>query len=181
MREKTLPLSFEEITEEDLPEITTVMTRSFDDDSRKHRGLERGGPDGYDNGDFFRQWLFPYQESVGYKILSEGQIIGGIIVWILPEGHNILGTIFVDPAYQDRGVGTRTWQFIESTYPETKSWRLGTPPWATKNHQFYQAKCGFVRVESDPIIGSPEDTTVYWKEMSDQVTCTPTPDAPDAA
>jgi len=168
MSQKKLPLSFVEITEEDLPELTTVMTRSFDDDSRKHRGLERGGPEGYDNGDFFRTWLFPYQESVGYKILSKGQIIGGIIVWILPEGDNILGTIFVNPAYQDRGVGTRTWQFIESTYPETKSWRLATPDWATKNHHFYAVKCGFSKVESDPLIGSPpEDASIYRKEMGE--------------
>jgi len=168
MSRKKLPLSFVEIAEEDLPELTEVMTRSFDDDSRKHRGLERGGPEGYDNGDFFRTWLFPYQESVGYKILSKGQIIGGIIVWILPEGDNILGTIFVDPAYQDRGVGTRTWQFIESTYPETKSWRLATPDWATKNHHFYAVKCGFSKVESDPLIGSPpEDASIYRKEMGE--------------
>ena len=168
MSRKRLPLSFVEIAEEDLPELTEVMTRSFDDDSRKHRGLERGGPEGYDNGDFFRTWLFPYQESVGYKILSKGQIIGGIIVWILPEGDNILGTIFVDPAYQDRGVGTRTWQFIESTYPETKSWRLATPDWDTKNHHFYAVKCGFSKVESDPLIGSPpEDASIYRKEMGE--------------
>ena len=168
MSRKKLPLSFVEITEEDLPELTAVMTRAFDDDAQKHRGLEKGGPEGYDNGDFFRTWLFPYQESVGYKILSEDQIIGAIIVWILPEGHNILGTIFIDPAYQDRGVGTRTWQFIEFTYPETKSWRLATPTWATKNHHFYQENCGFDRVESDPIIGSPpEDASMYRKEMDD--------------
>ena len=168
MSRKKLPLSFVEIVEEDLPELTEVMTRAFDDDAQKHRGLEKGGPEGYDNGDFFRTWLFPYQESVGYKILSKGQIIGGIIVWILPEGDNILGTIFVDPAYQDRGVGTRTWQFIESTYPETKSWRLATPDWATKNHHFYAVKCGFSKVESDPLIGSPpEDASIYRKEMGE--------------
>jgi GNAT superfamily N-acetyltransferase len=166
MSQKKLPLSFEEITEEDLPELTAVMTRSFDDDSRKHRGLEKRGPEGYDNGDFFRTWLFPYKESVGYKILSKDQITGGIIVWILPEGDNILGTIFVDPACQDLGVGTRTWQFIEATYPKTKSWRLATPDWATKNHHFYRVKCGFSKVESDPLIGSPpEEASIYRSEM----------------
>ena len=168
MSRKKLPLSFVEITEEDLPELTEVMTRAFDDDAQKHRGVEKGGPEGYDNGDFFRTWLFPYEESVGYKILSKDQIIGGIIVWILLEGHNILGTIFVDPPYQDRGVGTRTWQFIEATYPKTKSWRLATPDWATKNHHFYAVKCGFSKVESDLLIGSPpEEASIYRKEMGD--------------
>ena len=167
MNEKALSLSFEEISEADIPELTEVMTRAFDDDARKHQGLEKGGPEGYDNGEFFRTWLLPYQESVGYKILSQGMSVGGIIVWILPEGHNILGTIFIDPAYQDRGVGTQTWQFIEATYPETRSWRLATPPWATKNHHFYGVKCGFSKVESDPLIPQPEGNTIYRKEMGD--------------
>ena len=168
MNRQALELSFEEMSEEDLTDITEVMTRAFDDDAQKHRGLERGGPEGYDNGDFFRTWLFPYEESVGYKILWEDKIIGGFIVWILPEGHNILGTIFVDPPYQDRGAGTQTWDFIEATYPETKSWRLVTPNWATKNHHFYKVKCGFTMVESDTLIDSPqEDGSIYRKEMSD--------------
>ena len=161
-----MPLSFEEFLEADIPALTPVMTRAFDDDALKHLGQEHGGPPGYDNGDFFRTWLFGYERTVGYKVMAEGKAIAGIIVWILPGDRNILGAIFVDPECQDRGVGTRLWQFIEATYPETKSWRLATPPWATKNHYFYQMKCGFQKVDSDPIIGSPEGETVYRKEMT---------------
>jgi GNAT superfamily N-acetyltransferase len=150
-------LVFEPITETDVPELTAVMTRAFDDDAQKHLGQERGGPPGYDDGEFFRKWLFGYQESVGYKIIAEDKLIGGIIVWILEHGDNILGTVFVDPASQDQGVGTRTWQFIEATYPETRSWTLETPVWATKNHHFYEEKCGFHRVDVQ------EDTVVYRK------------------
>jgi GNAT superfamily N-acetyltransferase len=158
-------LAFETITEADIPELTWVMTRAFDDDAQKHLSLERGGPPGYDNGGFFREWLFGYDQTDGYKVLRAGHVIGGVIVWILPDGHNVLGTIFVDPAAQDQGVGTRMWQFIETRYGETKSWRLTTPRWATKNHHFYAVKCGFVRVDSDPIVGSPEGEYVYRKDM----------------
>jgi GNAT superfamily N-acetyltransferase len=161
-------LSFEEIVEADIPRLTEVMARAFDDDAQRHRGLERGGPEGYDNGDFFRKWLFGYQESVGYKVSRGGRAIAGIIVWILPGGHNILGTIFVDPAHQDRGVGTQLWRFVEARYPETRSWRLATPPWATKNHHFYEAKCGFRRVASDPLLADLEDEFVYRKEMEQE-------------
>lgn len=150
-------LVFEPITETDVPELTAVMTRAFDDDTQKHLGQERGGPPGYDDGEFFRKWHFGYQESVGYKIIAEDKVIGGIIVWILEHGDNILGTVFVDPAFQDQGVGTRTWQFIETTYPESRSWTLETPVWATKNHHFYEEKCGFHRVDVR------EDTVVYRK------------------
>jgi GNAT superfamily N-acetyltransferase len=152
-------LVFEPITETDVPELTAVMTRAFDDDAQKHLGQERGGPPGYDDGEFFRKWLFGYQESVGYKIIAEDKVIGGVIVWILEHGDNILGTVFVDPASQDQGVGTRIWQFIETTYPESRSWTLETPVWATKNHHFYEEKCGFHRVDVQ------EDTVIYRKSM----------------
>lgn len=159
-----IPLVFKEIEEADVPALTTVMTLAFDDDAQKHLGEERGGPEGYDDGEFFRMWLFGYDESVGFKVLTGDRVVGGIIVWVLPDNHNVLGTIFVDPEWQDMGVGQRTWRFIEETYPDTRSWRLATPSHATKNHHFY-AKCGFSKVESDPIIPAEEGITIYRKEM----------------
>lgn len=157
-------LAIESMREEDIPSFTPVMQRAFDDDARKHLGKDRGGPPGYNNGDFFRQWLLPYQESVGYKVSSGDSLIGGIIVWILPEGHNILGTIFVDPDWQDQGIGQRIWAFIKQTCPDAKSWRLGTPPWAIKNHYFYE-RCGFLRVDEDPLIKPEDDSVIYRKEI----------------
>jgi len=154
-----LTLSFEQIVEADVPELTEVMTRAFDDDSQKHLGIEKGGPPGYDDGEFFRKWLFGYEQTIGFKIVSDGTVVGGLIVWDMEDGNNYLGTIFVDPAYQDRGVGTRAWQFVEETYPGARSWTLGTPIWATKNHHFYEHKCGFRRVEVK------EDEIVYRKDM----------------
>jgi GNAT superfamily N-acetyltransferase len=162
---KGLVISFEALKESDIPVVTGVMKRAFDDDARKHLGENSGGPPGYDDGEFFRTWLLPYKESVGYKIISDDQVIGAIIVWILPEGHNILGTIFVDPDFQDLGIGQQTWVFIEDTYPETISWRLATPEWATKNHHFY-TKCGFEQVDSDPLIPPEEESVIYRKELS---------------
>jgi GNAT superfamily N-acetyltransferase len=156
-----MDLSFEVITEADIPELTRVMTRAFDDDSRKHLGKEKGGPEGYDNGDFFRKWLFGQTVTEGFKVMADGAVIGGFIVWILPTGHNILGTIFIDPDFQDRGVGRETWKFIEEKYPQTKSWRLTTPKFAKKNHYFYNEKCEFTRVP-----GGPADEYQYRKMMT---------------
>ncbi len=158
-------LSFEEIVEVDIPELTSVMTRAFDDDARKHLGLERSGPEGYDNGGFFRKWLLGYEETVGYKAVTHGVIVGAAIVWIFEHGRNLLGTIFVDPAYQDRGVGTSLWQFIEKTHSDTAIWRLGTPSWAIKNHYFYEQKCGFRRIEAEAVVESTDDSWVYQKKM----------------
>jgi len=158
-----MDLTFEEAAEEDIPELTRVMTRAFDDDSQKHLGIEKGGPEGYDNGEFFRKWLLPYKESVGYKILLDGEVIGCVIVWIFDHGENSLGTIFVDPEYQDQGIGTRAWRFIEETYPDAKSWTLETPSWATKNHYFYEKKCGFRKIEEKET--SEGTSFIYQKVM----------------
>ncbi len=159
-----LKLLFEKFEQSDIPELTGVMTRAFDDDAQKHLGKPRGGPEGYDNGDFFRTWLFGYDVTRGFKVVHRGKAIGGMVLWILPDGNNILGAIFVEPAYQDRGVGAQMWQFVEATYPQTRSWRLATPDWATKNHAFY-AKCGFKRVGRDALPDVPEGFFVYQKEM----------------
>jgi len=40
---------------DDIPERAPVMKRAFDDDSQKHLGKPWGGPEGYDDGGFFRR------------------------------------------------------------------------------------------------------------------------------
>jgi GNAT superfamily N-acetyltransferase len=158
-------LKFSPITEVDFPQLTEVMTRAFDDDAQRHFGREKGGPPGYDNGEFFRKWLLGYEWTRGYKAVLDDRIVGGIIVWIFDTGKNILGTIFVDPGFQDRGIGGRIWDFVEATYPETRTWQLETPSVAVKNHHFYE-KCGFSKVAVKPAEGDlPCESWVYRKNV----------------
>ncbi|HML24591.1 MAG TPA: GNAT family N-acetyltransferase [Aggregatilinea sp.] len=157
-----MTLTFAEAGEQDIPDLTRVMTRAFDDESRTYRGLDKGGPEGYDNGDFFRQWMLGYDETTGYTILLDGEVVGGLIVWIIPGGHNHLGVIFVDPAVQDRGIGTQAWQFVERTYPGAKSWRLETPAWSLKNHAFYERKCGFTKIDETD---SPDGVMFVYRKI----------------
>ena len=65
---------------------------------------------------------------------------------MLPDWVDFLGTMFVDPDYQNRAVGPQAWQLIEAAYPQTRDWTLGTPKWAIRNHFFYQEKCGFTKI-----------------------------------
>ena len=152
MQTKEMVVTYERMAEADIPELAAVMKRAFDDDSQKHLGRPEGGPEGYDNGDFFRKWVFGEAGGIGWKIMVDGKVAGAFIVWTWPQGDNVLGAIFVDPAWQDLGLGTQTWAFIEATYPDAASWRLDTPLWARKNHYFYE-KLGFVRakVEGDMV------------------------------
>lgn len=152
-------------TGEDIHELTRVMTLAFDDDAQKHLGQPKGGPPGYDTGDFFRKWM-PYKKSVTYRIVAEGKTVGGIIVWIYEHGRNVLGTIFVDPSYQDRGIGTAAWRLIEATYPDTKSWNLGTPSWAIKNHHFYE-KNGFKKIREESVDDMPGGVSFIYSKVVD--------------
>lgn len=127
---------FERALESDIPAMTGVMTRAFDDDSRRFRGLPEGGPPGYNTGEFLEKWMKP---GLCYKMLRSDEIIGVFIVFTnVPQpGHNVLGTIFIDPAYQDRGIGTQAMSFIHETFPAER-WLLETPKWATRDHHFYR-------------------------------------------
>ncbi len=160
-------IQFEEIQEADIPSLTRAMQRAFDHDAQVHLGEERGGPEGYDDGEFFRKWLFSYDESRGCKILLDGQVIGGFIVWIFKSQNNQLGTIFIDPDFQDQGVGTQSWKFIEAAYPDTLNWELGTPDWAVKNHYFYEQKCGFEKVGEDSVQDRDGVSFIYKKRMGE--------------
>ncbi len=158
-----MPLIIDLILEADFEELTGVMTRAFDDDAQKYLGKDEGGPEGYNNGEFFHTWLVPYEQSKGYKAIDEatGKIIGAIIVWILPtEPHNIVGTIFVEPKEQRKGVATALWNYVSKHYPEKKPWILETPEWAAAAHGFYE-KMGFHQIEKKEYTEGPEQFSVF--------------------
>lgn len=138
---------FEPATENDIPEITRAMVRAFDDDSRRFRGIERGGPPGYDTGEFLRKWM---PVGTAYKVIDSDRIVGCFIVFTdNPEiGENWLGTIFIDPDFQNQGIGTQAMNFIHETFPSL-TWRLETPDWSTRNHHFYE-KCGYRKIDEHP-------------------------------
>lgn len=163
-----MELDYQIATEEDIPLLTNLMTITFDDDTRKFLGKEKGGPDGYDNGDFFRRWMVEPPNSTGYKIIdkSTDEVIGFFLVFEGKEGQNALGNIFIHPAFQHKGIGYETWKFIEKTF-KAKSWILDTPSWAVRNHHFYEKKCGFKKVDERPFReeGVSGSLFIYLKEL----------------
>ena len=142
-------LIFEKFQPEDVELFTLIMKSAFDGDAQRHLNEESGGPEGYDNGDFLRQWAL-HKDSQAYKISKDDKPVGVIIVWINKNNENFLGNLFIDPAFQDKGLGLLAWRFIENEYPETLIWRTETPGYSKRNHHFYVNKCGFsiVRIEN---------------------------------
>lgn len=157
-RENKPLVRFEKATEKDVPELTKIMKKAFDDDAIRFKGNpEGGGPPGYDDGSFLMKWGLTGdgQNPPGLlcKILVDTEkgekLVGAFIVFIDEKvgtpGNNTLGNIFVDPKWQDRGIGSQAMQYIFATFP-AKRWVLGTPEWATRNHHFYE-KNGFAKIK----------------------------------
>lgn len=142
-------ITFHEMKEEDIPMLTRIMKRAFDEDTRIHLGRESGGPPGYDDGTFLRRYGLDPRSSA-YRIQLGDTTIGAVILWINPRTHvNFLGNIFVDPSLQNRGVGLRIWQAVEAMVPDTRVWRTETPGFSRRNHNFYVNKCGFHVIRID--------------------------------
>ncbi|WOO37705.1 GNAT family N-acetyltransferase [Anaerocolumna sp. AGMB13020] len=142
-------ITFRPMESQDIDELTRIAKRAFDEDSKMHTNNEEGGPEGYDDGSFLRKWgLHP--DSTAFKIYRDEELIGGIVLWIKTDKHHFLGTIFLDAAEENKGVGTKVWQMVEEMYPDTLSWSTETPIFSRRNHNFYINKCGFhcVRIEN---------------------------------
>jgi len=157
-------IELQALTEEDIEQLVRIMTRAFDHDTWIHLGKEKGGPDGYDDGRFLRKWgLNSPTES--FKVLLNGTLIGGLILWIRKNGRNYLGTIFIDPPFQGMGIGTKIWRMVESAHPEARSWMTDTPGFAKRNHHFYVHKLGFeiVRIENQG--KQKEEIYIFEKKM----------------
>ena len=113
---------------------------------RQGKGIWRKtcGPDGYDTGEFLRKWGM-HKDASSYCVS-----LGGVILWIKEDNNNFLGNIFLDPLYENQGLGTKVWNMIEEKYPDAKTWNTETPVFSSRNHNFYVNKCGFhiIKIEN---------------------------------
>ncbi|MBP7689472.1 MAG: GNAT family N-acetyltransferase [Thermoflexales bacterium] len=131
----------------DAAELTDVQTHTFDEDTRAHGQGERGGPPGYDS----VAWQIEMMQHCQYfKIVDDQHIIGGAIVFRVRPGDYKLGRIYLDPEFQNRGLGSSVMQLIEQQFPTAERWTLDTPHWAKRNHHFYE-KLGYVKVREEAI------------------------------
>jgi len=105
-----------------------------------------GGPPGY-NSPAWQQRAMGFGDY--FKILVDGQLAGGLIVIRQKPREYEVGRIFVDPEYQNQGVGTRAFDLLWEAYPLAKRWIVGTPDWNTRTRHFYQ-KVGFEPVPNPP-------------------------------
>lgn len=142
-------ITFADIATDDIPNLTNLMSRAFEAEFRRQGGTELREIDLYCTSDYFKRWPHGCIEADAYKITRDGVAVGGVIVWRFNERERVLGMLFVGPEYQNNGLGQHIWNFLERTYPDTERWSLASPRWASKNHYFYEYRCGFQRVGDD--------------------------------
>lgn len=141
-------IAFERATSADAETLVKIQVASFHDDARLYPGVEIGGPPGYDS---VENALAKMREHDYYKIVLDGQIVGGIVVYDEGQGHYHLDLIYIHPDQHNLGIGSRAMQFLEKTYP-AKKWTLDTPLYAVRNQHFYE-KFGFVKVGQEDVDG----------------------------
>lgn len=137
-------IRFKKAKTEDAKALALVSWRAFDHDV--HYGASGpGGPPGYKSDRWQSKMM---RMGKYYKILSDEHIIGGIIIFPKKRGHYELGRIFIDPEFQNQGIGTQAFKFIWQEFPLSRKWTLDTPVWNLRNRHFYK-KRGFVEVGKD--------------------------------
>jgi GNAT superfamily N-acetyltransferase len=137
--------TFLRATPEDVETLVAVQIAAFNNDAMIYPGVAVGGPPGYDS---VKENLLQMHDDDYYKILVDGEIVGGIIVAHVGGGHFHIGVLYIHPDYHGQGIGSAALQFIESTYP-ARRWTLNTPSYATRNHRFYE-KHGYVKTGEHP-------------------------------
>ncbi len=137
-------VKFERARLGDAERLAEVSKLAFDYDI--HYGAPGpGGPPGYDSEKWQRQ-IMGFGDY--YKILDGKRIIGGIIILRNAVREYEVGRIYIEPEFQNQGIGTEAFQFLWDSYPLAKRWTLGTPGWNERTQHFYK-KVGFVEIGRD--------------------------------
>ena len=146
-------IKLEKAHPKDIEKLTETQIRTFiDDNKNKPQGCSQEGPPGYNSLKWNEHWV---QNTPYYKIIYNGQLVGGLILFELGKGHMEVGRIWVDPMFQSLGIGQSAMQEMFRLHTGIKKWTLGTPLWAVRNQHFYE-KMGFKKVhitEVDPDLG----------------------------
>jgi RimJ/RimL family protein N-acetyltransferase len=135
---------FEKARLADTEELAEVSKRAFDHDI--HYGAPGpGGPPGYDS----PAWQAKVMRFGDYYKISDGKrVIGGMVIMRRAAREYEVGRIFIEPEFQDQGIGTEAFEFLWEKYSLAKRWTLDTPAWNLRTRHFYE-KVGFVEIGKD--------------------------------
>ena len=141
---------FRKARHSDAEALARTSELAFHDDVKYGAPGPPGGPPGY-NSAAWQKRMMGIGEYYTIQVSEPGagsQVVGGIIVFRKATREYELGRIFLTPAYQNQGIGTRAFEFLWQTYPLAKRWTLGTPKWNRRTRHFYK-KVGLSEIGED--------------------------------
>lgn len=80
-----------------------------------------------------------------YTIWLDNYIIGAIDIRPLDDKRLRLSKLFLRTEYQNKGLGSKIIQLMESEFPLIRDWSLYTPYLNKRNHHFYE-KLGYIKI-----------------------------------
>jgi GNAT superfamily N-acetyltransferase len=107
----------------------------------------------YDNGE---RVFIPGYDSVAmqkyhmwdnkyYKIIYNEILVGILLILYTGREHARVDRFYIEPAFQNRGIGSKVITLMEEMYPRVKIWSLDTIQKSTRNHIFYE-KNGYEKI-----------------------------------
>lgn len=145
----------------DLPDFSQRLQASFLVAIEREFGPWNGGPVPSDS-ELLKSYTAEGAEVL--HIVHDGERVGGAVISIdASRRRGSLDLLFVSPDVHGMGVGTATWNAIESAHPEVEMWETVTPYFERRNIHFYINKCGFHAVEffnerhGDPDMAAVDD------------------------
>lgn len=144
--------------EKDATGLRNICIKAFEEDKK----LYGTAPPNMEKVTWHRQNI---ESGLYYKIIEEGKIVGGIKLFNSGKGHMRLGTIYIDPGYQNKHIGTEAITIIEREFPDINKWSLDTPYKSYRNHHFYE-KLGYKKIAEEHPEQNKEFTLfIYEKNM----------------
>jgi GNAT superfamily N-acetyltransferase len=141
--------------EGDAVALTAIAKKAFTDDNKlKPKGASLEGPPGHDNVEKQKKWI---QKCYYYKAIVDAKILGGGMAWKKNDDEYCIDGMFVDPDYQNIGIGSELIKHILVNHVPLIKWTLSTPNYAIRNQHFYE-KYGFIKA-------CEEDTDIGWKSI----------------
>jgi GNAT superfamily N-acetyltransferase len=125
--------------------LTDIKKRTFDEEARRWLLPEENvidyniQPPGYDSIEVTKYMI---RQLHYFKMIVDEQIVGGIIVTTSGKSYGRIDCIFIDPAYQGKGIGSHGIPLIEAQFPHVRTWDLETSNRQVNNHHFY-GKMGY--------------------------------------
>lgn len=133
-------IDFKLVKSTDLNIVKNIAVKAFEDDLKKYGAM----PPGIEGIQWHKEKL---NDGNYYKILFNDRIVGAMKIYNKDNGYFHLGSIFIDPLFQNRGIGSEAMRFITKTFKQCSRWTLDTPYKNYRNHHFYE-KHGFKKIDA---------------------------------